>query len=307
MGIGMQKVANYRRAIWLVPNQSVEHLMRRALNNAPSVSDTKFEYSDTIIAQISNRSINTSNIALYFTLFSEGEPAGIVENGGAQIGRTRAPAGNEFLKTGIYMVLEENHMAFIADGHTNDGQISNLIAKFLIACGLRKSDVRFTFMARPNRREITRLLRSGVKSIDLGISSFMTTAEDMARTAPTSPFMSSLGAMVSTMRGVFGRDRSPAEAEAAAEIQAKLHLGYDGRGASPLVPMMLTEIAETVIEGDDEFKILTNEGISITRDKIIVRREVNVSGDQISIDPISAFSELRNCMRSWRREGVLEE
>ncbi len=205
------------------------------------------------------------------------------------------------------MVLQENHMAFIADGHTNDGQITNLIAKFLIIRGMRKSDVQFTYMARPNRREVVRLLQSGVKSIDLGISSFFTAAEDMARVAPTSALTRSRDAIVSTMRGIFGRDRSPAEAEAAAEIQAKLHLGYDGRGASPLVPRVLTEIAETVIEGDDEFKITTNEGISITRDKIVVKREINVVGDQISIDPMSAFSELRNCINSWRAEGVLEE
>ena len=53
MGIGMQKIANYRRAIWLAANQSVERLMRDALRNAPDVSDTKFTYSDTISAQIS--------------------------------------------------------------------------------------------------------------------------------------------------------------------------------------------------------------------------------------------------------------
>jgi hypothetical protein len=80
MGIGMQKIANYRRAIWLTPNQSVERLMRDALRRAPNVSDTKFTYSESVSAQISIRSIHPVGIALYFTLFSEGESAGIVEN-----------------------------------------------------------------------------------------------------------------------------------------------------------------------------------------------------------------------------------
>lgn len=302
----MKKVAHYRRAIWSVAGRDVERLMRQALAQAPSVADTKFDYHTSVAAQIAVRSVRNT-IGLYFTLFSEGEATGTVENGGGQIGRAKPPAGTEFLKSGIYIVIEGDHLAYVANGHTNDGQITQLIAKFLKSQGVPDKDTQFLFMARPNRRELERLLKVGVKSIDLGLTSFLTAVEEIAGANPRNRLADRRDALVGAVRGIFGRDRSPQEVEAASQIQANLHIGYDGRSASDLVPVLLSDLARQISDGAEEFKIVTKHDAIITREKLIVKRDVTVEGDDISLDPHSAFDALRDCLQEWRNGGIMDD
>lgn len=72
----MQKVSHYRRAMWPTEGRSVEQLIRRALLNAPAVSDTKFRYQGDVSAQITARDPQPNSVGLYFTLFSEVEQQG---------------------------------------------------------------------------------------------------------------------------------------------------------------------------------------------------------------------------------------
>ena len=100
----MHKIANYRRAIWVVQDGYVlETLLRAKLANCPDVESTKFEYKPEVIVQIAERSMNGQGMGCYFTLFSEGTPAATVDNGGSRVHRRPAPDGEEFLKTGIYL------------------------------------------------------------------------------------------------------------------------------------------------------------------------------------------------------------
>lgn len=293
--------------MWPTQGHSVEQLIRRALQNAPTVGDTKFTYNGDVTAQITARDVNTNNIGLYFTLFSEGGATGTVENGGSRVGRANAPPGTEFLKTGVHMVMEGNHLAYVANGHTNDGQITRLLAQFLASKGIDGVETQFVYMPRSSRRELERLLRVGVKSIDLGVSSFLVAAQEMANDTSRESVLGRGEAVVRSLRGLFGRDRSPREIEAAADIEATLHLGYDGRSASELVPRILSDLALQVTEGPDEFKIITKDDNVITRDKLVIKREVTVEGDDIALDNASAFSVLRECLTDWRRNGVMEE
>lgn len=205
------------------------------------------------------------------------------------------------------MVMEGNHLAYVANGHTNDGQITRLLSQFLGSKGVEGADAQFVYMPRSSRRELERLLRVGVKSIDLGVSSFLVAAQQIANDTGTDGDSSVWGAFERTARGIFGRGRSPQEIEAAADIQATLHLSFDGRSASELVPHVLSALALQVTDGPDEFKIITKDDNVITRDKLVIKREVNVAGDDISLDNASAFSALRDCLTDWRRNGVMEE
>ncbi|XUY27607.1 hypothetical protein RMR21_004400 [Agrobacterium sp. rho-8.1] len=303
----MQKVSHYRRAMWPLEGRSVEQFIKRALDNAPNVSDTKFIYQGDVTAQITMRDPQGRGLGLYFTLFSEGGATGTVENGGSRIGRANAPAGTEFLKTGIHMILEGNHLAFVANGQTNDGQITRLLAQFLNSKGIEGADTQFVYMPRSNRRELERLLSVGVKSIDLGVTSFLVAAEEMAAANPRNNLAQRGDAFMNAVRGLFGEDRTPEEIEAASDIQAKLHLGYDGRSASYLVPQILGDLATQVTQGPDEFKIITTDDTVITRDKLVIKRDVNIEGDEIALDHQSAFAALRESLSGWRATGIMEE
>ncbi|GEM_PF-5441901 len=293
--------------MWPTEGRSVEQLIRRALLNAPVVSDTKFRYNGDVSAQVTTRDLQQGSTGLYFTLFAEGGETGTVENGGARVGRTGAPPGTEFLKTGVHMVMEGNHLAYVANGQTNDGQITRLLAQFLASKGIEGADAQFVYMPRSNRRELERLLRVGVKSIDLGVSSFLVAAQELAEETGTANDSGFALTLMRAARGIFGRGRSPQEIEAAADIEATLHLGFDGRSASQLVPQVLSALALQITDGPDEFKIVTRDGNIITRDKLVIKREVNVEGDEISLENASAFFALRECLADWRRNGVMEE
>ncbi|NEI57473.1 hypothetical protein GR200_20755 [Rhizobium leguminosarum] len=304
----MQKVAHYRRAIWAVQGRpTVERLIQNALRAAPQVADTKFDYHGGVTAQVAYRSTAGAGTGIYFTLFAVGGETGTVQDGGDRVGRARPPQGTEFLKTGVHVLVEDNHIAYVAVGHTNDGQITQLIAKFIRANGAADADTQFLFMARSNRRELDRLLQVGVKSIDLGVTAFMAAAEQLAEDNPRGGFAARRDAAVEAVRGIFRRNRSPQEIEAASELQASLHIGYDGRGASDLVPQLLGDLAAQISNGADEFKIVTRNDVVITRDKLVIKRDINVTGDEISLDPGSTFSALRDCLRDWRRDGILDD
>lgn len=293
--------------MWPTQGRSVEQLIRRALQSAPTVGDTKFTYNGDVTAQITARDLLTNNTGLYFTLFSEGGATGTVENGGSRVGRASAPPGTEFLKTGVHMVMEGNHLAYVANGHTNDGQITRLLSQFLASKGIEGAEAQFVYMPRSSRRELERLLRVGVKSIDLGVSSFLVAAQELADDTGTAGDLGIGSALMRAARGIFGRGRSPQELEAAADIEATLHLGFDGRSASELVPQVLSALALQITDGPDEFKIITRDDNIITRDKLVIKREVTIQGDEISLENTSAFSALRDCLVDWRRNGVMEE
>jgi hypothetical protein len=303
----MQKVAHYRRAIWLAGGRDIERMMRRALARAPDVETTKFEYVAGVTAQIAERSEVGRGLGLYFTLFAEGGRAATVENGGSTVGRTNPPRGREFLKTGIHIVIQGDHLSYVSMGQTNDGQITQLIAKFLENHGVPRDQLQFSFMARSNRRELDRLLRQGVKSIDLGVTSFMATAEQLAGGHRRDGLAQRGEAFVDAFRAMFGHDRRPEEIEAASEIHASLHIDYDGRSASPLVPELLSGLAHRVAGGDEEFKIVTKQDVVITRDRLVIKRDVIVDGDSEALESASAFGALRNCLAEWRATGILDE
>ncbi|MDM9649694.1 hypothetical protein [Rhizobium sp. S163] len=304
----MQKVAHYRRAIWAVQGRpTVETLVRNALRAAPEVGDTKFDYHGGVTAQVAHRSTVGAGTGIYFTLFAKGGKTGTVQDGGDKVGRASPPAGTEFLKTGVHVLVDGNHIAYAAVGHTNDGQISQLVAKFIRANGATEADTQFLFMARSNRRELDRLLRVGVKSIDLGVTAFMAAAEQIAEDNPRDGIAARRDAALEAVKSIFKRNRSPQEIEAASELQASLHIGYDGRGASDLVPKLLGDLASQISGGADEFKIITKSDVVITRDKLVIKRDINVVGDDISLDPGSTFSALRDCMKDWRKDGILDD
>lgn len=310
----MQKVAAYRRAVWLIDdNHLLEDIIRSSLSNCPTVVSTKFEYKSNVDVQISSRSTNGEGIGCYFTLYAEGSPTATVENGGSGVHRRTAPDGEEFLKTGIYLIIQGNHVGYVANGHTNDGQITGLLHKFIESQGNANSMTQFALMARADRHEISRLLRTGVKFIDLGFSDFVTSSSDLNanhenyRTVSASRLeriQNGISKVKDGLGEILGPDRSREEIEAAADLQARIHLGYDGRNANELVPQILASIGEELNDGDDQFKIVTNTGVVITRDKIVVKKEVNVEGDEVALVPQSAFDAVRFAMQEWRTPGL---
>lgn len=303
----MQKTAHYRKAIWLTEDaeqsETVEAIIFNALNGMPKVVDTKFEYKSGVDVQVSTRSVTEDRgIGLYMTLYSEGKPTGIVENGGSKIGKASAPSGQEFLKTGLHMMISGNHLAYIANGHTNDGQINGLIHKFISHAGFNAEQAKFAFMPRGNRAEIQRLLGDGVKSLEIGMADFVTAMNDMNKAEN----VGQLPAPIRAFHRIFGRDRKHDEARAAGEIEAKVLLGYDGRGANALTPSVMSDIANQIVDGyDDQFRIITKNKEVITHEKLIIKRTINVDGDDIALDPDSAFTGLRYAISEWRKSGVL--
>lgn len=307
----MRKTAAYRRAIWLAGDvRSLETLVEDRLTGCPDVASTKFEYKPDIDVQVSSRSTTGDGVGCYFTLYTEGGATGTVQNGGEGTFRRPPPRGEEFLKTGIYLVIQGNNVGYVANGHTNDGQITGLLHKFITAHGGKTGDTQFGLMARADRRQIDTLLRQGVKSIDLGLSSFIQSAELANRTAVQerhSNFERGLAALRNGVADIFGQDRSAEERRAAADVEARLHLGYDGRSASELVPHLLAAIGSEIEANSDEFKIVTKRDVVITREKLAIKREVDITGDDVILDPPSAFEAIRFAMSEWQEAGLFEE
>src|SRR5690606_10888177 len=112
-----------------------------------------------------------------------------------------------------------------------------------------------------NEAQLRALIRRGVKSIDLGITSFNATIEQLNNAGEDSAWLTPLVALGDAFRNAFGGDRSVAEIEAASEIEATVHLGYDGRNRNTLVPQIMASLAQGVEEHGSQFKIVTIDDV----------------------------------------------
>lgn len=304
----MKKVSHYRRAVWLVDNgPTLEALVKRYLKKCPNVVSTKFIYGADIDVQIAERSITGRGTGIYFTLYTEGRRAATVKNGGSSVNRRNAPRGEEFLKTGIIIMVEGNNVAYVADGHTNDAQITNLFH-----CAFKSQDfadvaTQFSLMPKMNEDLLQRLIQKGVKSIDLGITSFNATIDQINTAGGNSAWLRPLATMSTALQNAFSRDRTALEREAASNIEATIHLGYDGRTKNTLIPQVLANLAHGVGELGSQFKIVTTDNVVITHEKLVIRADIDVDGDEVAIDAQSAFVPLRKIMTSWRQAGIFEQ
>ncbi len=301
----MNKIAHYRRALWLQPGgPTLEVLLKAALGKCPTPASTKFEYRSGSDAHIAERAKNGTG--LFFTVYKEGRPTGTIESGGQMVRRRKAPAGEEFLRTGIYLSIVGNHVGYVADGHTNDGQITGLLHKFLEHSGSADAETQFALHSRGDRKQIAKLLKVGVKSVDLGLSSFLATISEENENAEASPFAKVFGSMWNAVQALGAAAPNAAELEAFSEIEATVHLGYDGRSANTLVPQLLSKIAGGVAGSNDEFRIQTRDGNLITRTDLVIKSEVHIDGDDVALDATSAFSVLSGVMNEWKAAGVFD-
>lgn len=304
----MKKVVSYRRAMWLADESySLEELVSDALNACPDVEATKYDYKLGVDVQIAQRAPAGDGVGCYFTLYSEGQPAATVQNGGPHVNRRQAPDGEEFLRTGIYLIIQDNNVGYVANGHTNDGQITGLLVEFLREQGAADDQLHFALMPRADRAAIASLLDAGVKSIDLGIGAYVSTVTSVNQSNQTGGLSAALINIGSEITRIIGHDRTPEESLAAADIQARVHLGYDGRNANHLLPVLMASVGSDVVDGADEFKIMTKDDIVITRDKLSIKREMEIDGDEVALDPYSAFASIRFVMTGWRNAGLFEQ
>jgi hypothetical protein len=301
----LQKIAHYRKVLWFSQVQeSLETILKNALHACPDVASTKFEYLHKVVVQISERSTDGVGLGLYFTLYSEGRRAATIRTGASAVLRRKAPVGEEFLRTGIMLVIQGNHAAYLADGHTNDGQITALLQRFLAKVGVAEAKTQFGLAPKANHDQIQRLLKRGVKSIDLGVTSFAASVEQINKGNEKAHWLAPIAALGDAFNNAFGKDRTAEEAEAASEIEARIHLGYDGRNANHLIPIVLGQLASSVEDTSSDFKIVTADDAIITHEKLIIKTEVMIEGDDVASVPNSAFSALRNAMDSWKKSGI---
>lgn len=59
------------------------------------------------------------------------------------------------------LVVIGNHLAYLADGHTNDGQITALLHRFFKAQGFKDAATQFQLQPKANHKQLAKLMRQG--------------------------------------------------------------------------------------------------------------------------------------------------
>lgn len=283
---------------------TLEAVLKAALKQCPQPIDTKFAYSSTVEAHIASRSPDSTGA--YITIYSAGRKAGTVQAGGAKVGRQPPPKGQEFLRTGIYIKVSGNNLAYVADGHTNDGQITLLLQKFFEHAKRPKRATQFGLYPKGDKKLIKELIKSGVKTIDLGLASYLPTVKQLNEDAKKSGAFVVIDPLLKALSALGKAAANQSETDAMSDIEATIHLGYDGRTSNQLVPQLMSKLANQVADANDEFKIVTRDGNIITRSKIAIRADVDISGDDIALDPQDAFKVLSGVMKQWKTAGVFD-
>lgn len=304
-GRSVEKPAYYRRAQFTADGQTLETLIRQALVRCPEVADTKFSYKSNIAAQVAQRLVSSEHVGIFFTLFDEGSPAGTVQNGGSRLGKVKAPFGEEFIKTSIHLIVDENHVAYVATGRTNEGQITSLLRKWFDKCKFTGRDLDFEVMRWADRSKIDNFLKDGVQSIDLGVYAFEQDIAEINGDLKRGGIKDVERLLAFSLNSIFGKDLNATQIIAARDIKTKIHLGFDKRTSGHLTPSVMGKMAAEVVESADEFLIETVSGQKITAESIALKKTIIVAGDEDALDSESAFSELGKCISYWKSQGVL--
>ena len=177
----------------------------------------------------------------------------------AEVEEHEAPENRAWLDNQILLYVVDNHLVCCNLG-PRDNFVGTMLKDIAKAADAVNDDFNFTIADVPNKTELEKVNKIGVREIDLSLTSYLSTF-DSFKNAPIS------SKIMPVLERVFGEPDQASSLKKRASAKGRLFLTRGGKFKKEEIPKddWLTDIGATVIEQDlDEYKIKLEDGTTIS-------------------------------------------
>ncbi|GAB4237183.1 MAG: hypothetical protein Kow0032_22790 [Methyloligellaceae bacterium] len=300
----MKKTAHYRRAVWFSESpQPLSTVLKNCFQNTPESVAPVYPFG-TESCVVAKRSINTGPIFLHLVTYEGGAPAAVIveatDTGSWEADTEEPPDGREFIRSQLFCLVRGNDVVWTAhNGTLRDGPINALLHGLINNVPSEAGDTMFELQAKLDKEAFEQAFKLGIAEIDLGVGDFKPTLEAL---------LSKNGiACLNPLRSIIYNDPSAEEVEAASDVQAKLVLKPGRRWDKPHVKELLSNMASSVVDNhEDEFVIVTKNGMRLTRRKMSVHKEYDAVGNRQILNATDVHAKLVSILNDLDEAGILE-
>jgi len=285
---------------------NAEDLLMSINNYLPKQEDRKISdgdfFRDCLLTDICPAS-RESNKGVYATIIvHEKGPTGIVsfdDAHDAQVKEHHPPSNSEFLCREIHLLVVENCI-IVCGLSGSDGVIENILTRL---GGKTDSDVSDTIISVddvPNHNELERIVKVGVKSISLDVTSYLANLDGVL--TPEQNGISRLFGMM------FARSDSKLGVQKRANAKGKIFLNR-GRvvKSEEKKDAWLTGIGQTIVDSNmDGYTLVLEDGTKLSSFALKVSKDVKLKKFVNTISTDHARRELKAFYEKLKSDGVLD-
>lgn len=305
------KVLSYRQVHWFrKPRQgtSLEDLIVKSYAELKTAKARTVKRKAQTVRLSKKRQRTGGGIWLHYTVDTPGEYASIVMSGkdddeDVETGTVQPPSNAEYLDGDAFVLVVKNDV-FTCTTAIREKAIRFIIAATLEKAGLDKDSDQFDVRAAANINKVALMHAEGVREIDLKASLYAASHRHSERKHVPSNLMKAVANGIKA----FIDPEIPDEDD---NLKVSLIMKTDGRMRTGVVSgrRKIENIAQGIIEtaeDDDEFKIITRKGQTISQSEIYMNTKVSLEKNGKSVSREHAWSELESYYSDLDENGSLE-
>lgn len=305
----MKKTAHYRRALWVDGLDNVlSTVLEAALSEVGDDVMPVFDISDGMKCMIARRTIASNARYLHLVTYEEGAPVAVINTqiqAAAVDASEQDPEGeNEYIHSQIFCLLRDNHILWATHNQPlREGSIQDILARFIESRGGPHDSTQFFFQVVLDQAVVQNAFEDGIEELDLGIGAFNATLQRIANggVLPSDGFLSKL---TNIMTGPATQE----QIDAASNIEGKLILKPGRDWKKPEVKSLMTTLSNNIRNSyEDEFAIVTKNGLRLTRDKMSLKRECDVQGNRRVLSSTQMEMQLRSTLSLFYELDIVND
>lgn len=308
----MQKNCHYRRVAWISETeQNIGEIIEQCIENFPEEELPRFDIGEGLECVVARHSADNGVRYLHFISFEAGAPVAVLAiatdeaTDDGDVAEQEPEDGHEFIHSQLFCVVQDNNLVWVTHNSTlKEGSIRNILASLIQHSNLDDAEdfTKFGFQVVLDERVVMDAFRSGIEEIDLGLGAFRPTLERISEGGELPE-----DGIVRKLINIVGARPTAEDLEAAEDIEGKLVLRPGRDWSKPRVVNLMTNMSSEIFENyEDEFSIRTKSGVRLTRDKMSVKRSVNLAGNKRVLNSMQVDRNLRLVFHSLGEGGIFD-
>ena len=304
------KTISYRRALWLTvagKEQTLEKFMLEALKKLSTVEQRQFRRGDGQIIQCIGHLVADSGCFLHVASETPGDHASTLpteglNKDGIDVDTSPPPDKREYMDGDIFAYVKGNSVCICSTG-LRDASLKLYCQELFEAAKLPKDANKFDLVSVADADKLKLIEAQGVKSIDVKATLFEASVNYAKRKGAIPQALESVGKHITA---IFGNDPKEATPD---NIGVTIELATDDRMKSGKVvgAKRMAEIAKEVMEGEEEFTIITRQNQRISSSEIYLRRKVQIERHGKSIKRNKAWAALEQFYKDLINSGAVNQ
>lgn len=299
------KTLSYRRAVWLEgSDKTLETYLREAIKKKKTVSSRSFgKPGDQIVKGLVVRPLRAGGVILHITAETPGDPASVLsiaqdDNDNGTVSTAPAPVGTEFMDGDAFAYCRDDDVC-ICSSILRDASITWFCFEFFRSANLGENSIKFDLQKVADASKLAIIQNDGVKEIELGAGLYEATTTYQARKDKLSGALGTVGRHISAL---FGSDKHPRPDN----LQVAVVLKADGRikDGRVLGYRRINQLARSLIDGKEDYVIVTRKNQRITNDSISIKRVVEIEAHGKSVNSNAAWKALAEFYAELIESGI---